>query len=98
MAAGVARLCGGRTGQALRLSWDDNRLLYVVREPFLSRHSQVGIVAGTLDPGDDLVLESRMPTGGVIFSDGMESDFLDFNSGFIAQVHAAKQKAHLVVS
>lgn len=98
MTAGVARLCGGHTGQALRMSWEDNRLLYVVREPFLSRHSQVGVVAGTLELGDDLVLESRMPTGGVIFSDGMESDFLEFTSGFVARIHAAKQKARLVVS
>jgi len=38
-----------------------------------------------------------MPSGGVIFSDGMESDFLNFNSGAGAKVQAARQKAHLVV-
>jgi NAD kinase len=97
MAGGVATFCGGSAGQAVRLSWEDQRLLYVVREPFLSRHSQVGLVAGMLDQGEELILESLMPTAGVVFSDGVESDFLHFNSGFIARVHAADQKAHLVI-
>ena len=97
MTAGVARFCGGHTGQSVRLQWEDQRLLYVVREPFLSRHSQAGIVAGMLEPGEELIVESLMPSAGVIFSDGVESDFLDFNSGFFARIHAANQKAHLVV-
>jgi NAD kinase len=97
MAAGVAKFCGGYTGQAVRLQWEDQRLLYVVREPFLSRHSQAGIVAGMLEQGEELIVESLMPSAGVIFSDGVESDFLDFNSGFFARIHAANQKAHLVV-
>src|SRR5215470_612835 len=45
MAAGVARFSGGRSGNAVKLPWEDRRLLYVVREPFISRHSQAGIVA-----------------------------------------------------
>jgi NAD kinase len=97
MAAGLARFCGGTPGKAIRLPWEDRRLLYVVREPFLSRHSQAAIVAGMLRPGEDLSLESLMPSGGVIFSDGMEADFLNFNSGASAQVRAAEQRAHLVV-
>jgi NAD kinase len=97
MAAGVAKFCGGHTGQAVQLSWEDQRLLYVVREPFLSRHSQAGLVAGMLEEGEELILESLMPTAGVVFSDGVESDFLHFNAGFIARVHAADQKANLVI-
>jgi hypothetical protein len=68
----------------------------VVREPFLSRHSQAAIVAGMLGPGEELSLHSLMPSGGVIFSDGMEADFLNFNSGSSAQVRAAEQRARLV--
>jgi hypothetical protein len=39
-----------------------------------------------------------MPTAGVIFSDGIESDFLQFNSGSVARVHVGAQTARLVVS
>src|SRR5215471_3554300 len=98
MASGVARLCGGSTVKAIRIPWEDHRLMFVVREPFLSRHSQAGIVAGMLQPGKQLVVESLMPSGGVIFSDGMEADFIQFNSGAIATVQAAAQTARLVVS
>jgi NAD kinase len=97
MAAGVAAFCGGTPGKSIRIPWEDRRLLYVVREPFLSRHSQAGIVAGLLQSGEELLLESLMPSGGVIFSDGMEADFLQFNSGAIAHIRAAEQRARLVV-
>jgi len=96
MAAGVARFSGGKVGQPIRLSWEDRRLLYVVREPFVSRHSQASMVAGMLQAGEELTLQSLMPSGGVIFSDGMEADFLNFNSGATAQVRAAEQRARLV--
>ena len=82
----------------VRMPWEDRRLLFVVREPFVSRHSQAGIVAGILQNGEELAIESRMPAYGVIFSDGMEADFLQFNSGAIAHVRAAEQSARLVVS
>jgi NAD kinase len=96
MAAGISRYCGAEPGAAIRLPWEDQRLLFVVREPFVSRHSQASLVMGMLRAGEELSLQSLMPSGGVIFSDGMESDFLNFNSGASAQVHAAGQKAHLV--
>lgn len=98
MASGVTSFCGGRPVAGIRMPWEDRRLLYVVREPFISRHSQAGIVAGMLEAGEELVLESLMPSGGAIFSDGMEADFLQFNSGTIVRVRAAEQRAHLVVS
>jgi NAD kinase len=97
MASGVARFCGGKMLKGIRLTWEDRRLLYVVREPFVSRHSQAGIVAGMLEANEELVLESLMPSGGVVFSDGMEADFLQFNSGSRARVYAAEQRARLVV-
>jgi NAD kinase len=98
MASGVARFCGGTGLKPLRIPWEDHRLIYVVREPFVSRHSQANIVIGMLEPGQELALESLMPSGGAAFSDGMEADFLQFNSGAIATVRAAEQRARLVVS
>jgi hypothetical protein len=98
MVSGVASFRGGTVVEAVRMPWEDRRLIYVVREPFVSRHSQASLVTGMLESGQELVLESLMPSGGVVFSDGMEADFLQFNSGATATVCAAEQRARLVVS
>ena len=67
---------------------------------FLQLHtllqSGVGLVAGLLEAGQSLRVESRMPAGGVIFSDGMETDCLPFDAGAIAEIRAAAAHAHLV--
>ena len=39
----------------------------------------------------------RLQVGGVIFSDGVENDFLEFNNGSIATIGVAEQQARLVV-
>ncbi len=96
MASGVAALQGSRRIEGIRLVWEDPRLLFVVREPFASRHSAANIIAGIVGAGDALRLESLMPSGGVIFGDGIESDYLEFNSGSSVSVKAAEEKAHLV--
>lgn len=97
MAAGIAAFCGRGFPAPAPMPWEDRRLLFVVREPFLSRHSQAGIVAGVLESGQELAMESLMPSGGVIFSDGMEADYLQFNSGAVAALRVAEQRAHLVI-
>ena len=97
MASGVAALTGGKAGPPLKLVWEDPRLVFVVREPFVSRHSRADHTAGVLEAGSTLELESLMPSGGVVFSDGVEADFLELNSGAVATVCAAKQRAQLVV-
>ncbi len=97
MAAGVAAFTGGSSDPGPRLDWEDPRLLFAVREPFKSRHSAAETVAGWVAPGEALLLESLMPSGGVIFSDGMETDFLNFNAGAIARIGAAQHRATLVV-
>jgi regulator of protease activity HflC (stomatin/prohibitin superfamily) len=74
------------------------RLVFVVREPFVSRHSAAGIVTGVIAPGEHLEIASAMPAGGVIFSDGVEADHLAFDAGATATVGAAPEAAHLVVA
>jgi NAD kinase len=80
-----------------KLDWESPDLVFVVREPFVSRHSQAGIVCGRIHAGGALEFESSMPMGGVIFSDGIESHYLTFNSGAKAVIRAAKERAHLVI-
>jgi hypothetical protein len=82
----------------LRLSWNDPRLVFVVREPFQSKASDVTLTAGMLEPGEELRFESLMPEGGVIFSDGVEVDTLAFNSGCVATVKAADRRTKLVAA
>jgi NAD kinase len=98
MAAGVAHVLGGDVENRIKLDWEDRRLLWAVREPFVSKASQATLVAGTLAEGDAIELESLMPSGGVIFSDGIENDFLQFNTGTIARIAASQQRARLVVA
>jgi NAD kinase len=97
MTEGFSRFFGGPQIPRLQLAWEDRQLVWAVREPFRSKHSGAELVAGLLDEGAELVVGSQMPTGGVIFSDGMEADFLEFNSGSIARFTTARQPAHLVV-
>ncbi len=97
MTRGVAGLAGAAFAVPTQLEWEDLRLVFMVREPFISRHSRAEIVAGMIAPGQELVLESLMPSGGVIFSDGTEADFLKFDSGVTAVIRASDQKAHLVM-
>lgn len=97
MAGGLARFLGQDVSDRPALAWEDRRLVWTVREPFVSKRSQATLVAGWLDEGGELVIESLMPDGGVIFSDGIESDFLPFTSGTIARIRVSPQRANLVV-
>ncbi|MGE0606031.1 MAG: hypothetical protein AB7O62_02820 [Pirellulales bacterium] len=97
MVQGVAAWQGESVSVGQQLPWEDRRLLWAVREPFASKHSHTNLVAGLLDAGQELILESLMPAGGVVFSDGIEADALQFNSGAIARVRAAEQRANIVV-
>jgi NAD kinase len=81
----------------LSIPWDTDRLAFVVREPFISRHSGASLCAGMIEHGRQLIIESRMPSNGIIFSDGIESDFIQFNSGMKVEIGVAEQKAVLVV-
>jgi NAD kinase len=76
----------------------EDELLFAVREPFQSMKTQIGITAGIIKTQKNLTIESLMPTSGVIFSDGVESDFLRFNSGSIATIGIAKETAKIVIN
>ncbi|TAF64945.1 MAG: sugar kinase [Cytophagales bacterium] len=78
------------------MNWDSNNLVFIVREPFLSRTSQINVSAGIITQDNELVVESLMANNGIIFSDGVEADKLRFNSGNIAKIGIAPEKAHLV--
>jgi NAD kinase len=74
----------------------DNELIFAVREPFQSMRTETKIIAGIIKNQNRLTIESLMPTNGVIFSDGIEADFLRFNSGSVAAIGIAKETAKMV--
>lgn len=95
----VAESLGARSGRTSyeALAWDSPELRFAVREPFPSRSSQATIVFGTIGQGSALELRSMMGGNGVIFSDGIEADFLEFNSGIEATIATSKRIGRLVV-
>jgi NAD kinase len=98
-AAGIASHLSGRQLPITRKrnpKWDADYLYFSVREPWPSKTSSAGITMGKITPDDPLLLLSHMPENGVIFSDGIESDYLEFNSGTLATITVAAKKGHLV--
>jgi len=84
------------TEDEYRFPWDASYIYFSVREPFVSKISNATIFFDTIYDGEELIIESHMPEKGVIFSDGIENDFLEFNSGTIAKISIAEKKAHLI--
>jgi NAD kinase len=76
--------------------WSIEELYFAVREPFPSRVTQVDLTWGTITTGSPLTITSQMPENGVIFSDGIESDYVAFNSGAIATISIAERKALMI--
>ena len=98
MAGGLAMAMGGKPLQSIQMDWEDPRLFFVAREPFISRHSSAELVTGWIGNGEELLLESIMPSGGCVFSDGIEADAVEFNAGAILHVQRSKEKARLVIA
>ncbi len=85
------------TAKYSRMPWDAPYLSFAVREPFPSIATQVALTCGRADRAKPLTVRSLMPENGVIFSDGIESDFLAFNSGIAATIAVADRQGQLIV-
>lgn len=78
-------------------AWDSRYLYFTVREPFPTRNTGTTLVFGKITESKPLILVSQMAENGVIFSDGIEKDFLEFNSGTRAEISLAERSGVLVV-
>jgi len=78
-------------------AWNADYLYFSVREPFPSKTSSIDLVFGQITKEKPLKILSEMAENGVIFSDGIESDYLVFNSGIEATIAPTKKKGKLVV-
>ena len=77
------------------LPWDAPELVFSVREPFPSRTTGTSLVFGRVAAAP-LAITSRMTDGGVVFSDGIEADRLDFHAGLVAEIGVAERQGRLV--
>lgn len=98
-----ARGIGAALGNSIKgtalddFRWESKYLYYTVREPFPGKSSDAAMVFGRVTAKRPLELISQMPENGVIFSDGIESDYLEFNSGAHATITIAEKNGRLVI-
>ncbi|WP_448673987.1 sugar kinase [Pseudoxanthomonas mexicana] len=76
--------------------WESDHLHFTVREPFPSHTTQTNLVFGKVTSRQPLKLVSQMSGYGVIFSDGIEADYLEFNSGMAATIDISDRSGRLV--
>ncbi|MFN7121730.1 MAG: sugar kinase [Hydrogenophaga sp.] len=79
------------------MPWEERALVFAVREPFPTRTSQATLVYGWVREGEPLRVRSRMPDNGIIFSDGMEADYLQFTAGMEATIAPSATTGRLVI-
>lgn len=98
-AAGIAAACGltGKAALPCEFGWSSEYLYYSVREPFPSRTTGTNMVFGKVDSQTPLKVTSLMPENGVIFSDGIEADCIEFNSGSTVTVTPAKRHGQMII-
>lgn len=98
MTRGISQFSGLDSNiEKLNMQWDDRKLTFIVREPFHSNWSGIDIVAGLIEENENLILKSFMPEGGIIFSDGMTKDFIEFNSGAQANISLSEKSTDLII-
>lgn len=98
-AVGISQAMNGNSAQPIwqPLPWDHEKLIFSVREPFPSRSSEANLLCGAITDQQPLTLVSEMAQGGIIFSDGIEKDFLPFNNGTKATITVLPDAGILVV-
>ncbi len=100
---GASKIAGAYSGRNMDFSqsgqfkWNSDFLYYTVREPYPSNSTKADMVFGKINKNSSFKIRSMMPENGVIFSDGIESDYLEFNSGSEASVYVSDNKGILVV-
>ena len=76
---------------------DAPHLVFTVREPFPTRTTRATLLFGRITAAAPITLTSHMAENGVIFSGGIERDFLAFNHGTRASIGLAEKVGLLVV-
>ncbi len=95
--SGYANIAVANSYKTANMEWNSDYLYFSVREPFRSKTTGDSLVFGKIQKNSKVVIESRMPHNGCIFSDGIENDYLEFNSGSEVTITVAEKKGKLVI-
>ena len=76
--------------------WGARQLTFQVREPYPSRFTQADIVYGQIGGDEKLIVTSDMSENGVVFSDGIIDDTIDFNAGMEIKIGVSDRIGRLV--
>ena len=95
---GMARAFGLGAIREPQYDWSDRNLTFQVREPYPSRFTQADIVYGQIKEKENLILTSDMSEKGVVFSDGILDDAIEFNAGMQIKVGVAERVGRLVTA
>jgi len=95
--AGASGIMGEHREIEPSFAWDSDQLKFAVREPFPSQTTGTQLIYGSVSSGTSMKVLSSMPGNGVIFSDGMVDDYLEFNSGVEATLTMSPMKGEIVV-
>ncbi|MCU7958841.1 MAG: NAD(+)/NADH kinase [gamma proteobacterium symbiont of Bathyaustriella thionipta] len=95
--SGWARSIHRERADQLKLPQPENRTLaFYVREAFPGNASGTSLTAGLLHKDAQLQVLSEMNSNGIIFGDGIENDFLQFNWGTRVTIGVAEQCLNLL--
>ncbi len=95
---GMARAFGLGEINEKPVGWYQQELIYQVREPFPSVSTRADLVYGRIAGGEKLKVVSNMPEKGIVFSDGVLEDSIEFRSGMEVTIEVADRKGKLVRS
>lgn len=95
--AGASAILGTEPNP-INMPWNARSLCFCVREPFPSPTTGTSLVYGKIEDRDTFKLASQMAEGGIIFSDGIVDDAIEFNSGTIASIGIASIQGQLVAN
>ena len=93
---GIAKAFGLNYVTELHADWGARQLIFQVREPYPSKFTQADIVFGKIMDNEKLVITSNMSENGVVFSDGVIDDTIDFNAGMEITIGVSDRIGRLV--
>ena len=93
---GMARCFGLGDVKEPDFDWSAKSLTFQVREPYPSRFTQAELVYGQIGERENLIITSDMSEKGVVFSDGILDDTIEFNAGMQIQISVADRIGRLV--